>query len=75
MRLYDADIVSAYRHDRTAEGPRRAVYTFAYNSLIRVGFGLRVRDVNFAFKLVRQPRPRRRRRAQVRRAASSTPSS
>ena len=55
MHLYDADIVSAYRHDRTAEGPRRAVYTFAYNSLIRVGFGLRVRDVNFAFKLVRKP--------------------
>lgn len=55
VHLYDADIVSAYRHDRTAEGPRRAVYTFAYNSLIRVGFGLRVRDVNFAFKLVRKP--------------------
>ena len=55
MHLYGADIVSAYRHDRTAEGPRRAVYTFAYNSLIRVGFGLRVRDVNFAFKLVRKP--------------------
>lgn len=54
MRIYDADIVSAYRHDRTAEGPRRAVYSFAYNSLIRVGFGLRVRDVNFAFKLVRR---------------------
>ena len=54
MRIYGADIVSAYRHDRTAEGPRRAVYTFAYNSLIRVGFGLRVRDVNFAFKLVRR---------------------
>lgn len=55
LRIYDADIVSAYRHDRTAEGPRRAVYTFAYNSLIRVSFGLRVRDVNFAFKLVRRP--------------------
>lgn len=54
MRIYGADIVSAYRHDRTAEGPRRAVYTFAYNSLIRVGFGLRVRDVNFAFKLMRR---------------------
>ena len=55
LHLYDADIVSAYRHDRTAEGPRRAVYTFAYNFLIRFGFGLRVRDVNFAFKLVRKP--------------------
>ncbi|HUP85529.1 MAG TPA: ChbG/HpnK family deacetylase [Acidimicrobiales bacterium] len=55
MRIYGADIVSAYRHDRTAEGPRRAVYSFAYNSLIRVAFGLRVRDVNFAFKLIRRP--------------------
>jgi predicted glycoside hydrolase/deacetylase ChbG (UPF0249 family) len=55
MRIYSADIVSAYRHDRTAEGPRRAVYTFAYNLLIRVLFGLRVRDVNFAFKVFRRP--------------------
>jgi predicted glycoside hydrolase/deacetylase ChbG (UPF0249 family) len=54
-RIYDADIVSAYRHDRTAEGPRRAVYSLVYNSMIRFGFGLRVRDVNFAFKLVRRP--------------------
>src|SRR5688572_25911916 len=54
-RIYDADIVSAYRHDRTAEGPRRAVYSLVYNSLIRFGFGLRVRDVNFAFKLFRRP--------------------
>jgi predicted glycoside hydrolase/deacetylase ChbG (UPF0249 family) len=54
LRIYDADVVSAYRHDRTGEGPRRAAYSFAYNSLIRFGFGLRVRDVNFAFKLVRR---------------------
>lgn len=54
LRLYDADIVSAYRHDRTAEGPRRAVYSFAYNMLVRSVFDLRVRDVNFAFKLVRR---------------------
>lgn len=54
IRLYDADIVSAYRHDRTAEGPRRAVYSFAYNMLVRTAFNLRVRDVNFAFKLFRR---------------------
>jgi predicted glycoside hydrolase/deacetylase ChbG (UPF0249 family) len=54
IRLYDADIVSAYRHDRTAEGPRRAVYSFAYNMLVRAAFNLRVRDVNFAFKLFRR---------------------
>ncbi len=52
MRLYDADIVSAYRFDRTGEGPRRFVYSYVYNFLVRYGFSLRLRDVNFAFKLV-----------------------
>jgi predicted glycoside hydrolase/deacetylase ChbG (UPF0249 family) len=55
LRVYSADLVSAYRHDRTGEGARRAMYSYVYNSLIRVAFGLRVRDVNFAFKLVRRP--------------------
>jgi hypothetical protein len=54
LRVYDADIVSAYRFDRTGEGPRRMVYSHAYNQLVRSMFGLRVRDVNFAFKLVRR---------------------
>lgn len=54
MRIYDADIVSAYRHDRTGEGTKRLVYSFVYNWLIRLAFGLRVRDVNFAFKLCTQ---------------------
>jgi len=54
LRIYGADIVSAYRHDRTGEGPRRAVYSFVYNHLIRVCFGIHLRDVNFAFKLVRR---------------------
>jgi len=54
LRIYDADIVSAYRHDRTGEGSKRVVYSFAYNWLVRLAFGLRVRDVNFAFKLCRR---------------------
>ncbi|MDQ6909577.1 MAG: glycosyltransferase family 2 protein [Actinomycetota bacterium] len=54
MRHYDADIVSAYRHDRTGEGPRRATYSWIYNWLIRLTFGVYVRDVNFAFKLCRR---------------------
>jgi chitin disaccharide deacetylase len=52
MGVYGADVVSGYRHDRTSEGPRRAVYSFFYNHLIRWVFGVRVRDVNFACKLV-----------------------
>ena len=53
LRLYDADIVSAYRFDRTAEGPLRTVYSYVYNHLVRWVLGVRVRDVNFAFKLIR----------------------
>ena len=53
LRYYEADIVSAYRHDRTGEGSSRAIYTFFYNLLIRSLFGVRMRDINFAFKLCR----------------------
>jgi glycosyltransferase involved in cell wall biosynthesis len=49
-----ADVLSAYRFHRTAEGPRRALYTFAYNELIRALFDLGVKDVNFSFKLFRR---------------------
>ncbi|MBW3580814.1 MAG: glycosyltransferase family 2 protein [Actinobacteria bacterium] len=54
LRVYDADIVSAYRLDRTGEGWRRALYSFLYNALVRSLLSLPVRDVNFAFKLVRR---------------------
>ena len=54
LRVYDADIVSAYRLDRTGEGWRRALYSFVYNALVRSLLGLPVRDVNFAFKLIRR---------------------
>jgi glycosyltransferase involved in cell wall biosynthesis len=54
LRTYEADVVSAFRHDRTGEGPRRAVYSWVYNWLIQLSFGTRLRDINFAFKLVRR---------------------
>ncbi len=53
LRNYEADIVSAFRLDRTGEGRSRAIYTFFYNILIRRLFGVRLRDINFAFKLCR----------------------
>ncbi|WP_395726389.1 glycosyltransferase family 2 protein [Nakamurella sp.] len=54
LRNYEADMVSAYRLDRTGEGLRRAVYSWIYNWLIQLSFGTRLRDINFAFKLCRR---------------------
>ena len=45
--------LSAYRLDRTGEGSLRAVYTWVYNALIKGLFGVKVRDINFEFKLCR----------------------
>lgn len=54
MRYYEADMVCAYRLDRTGEGPRRAVYSWGYNWMIQMAFNTRLRDINFAFKLCRR---------------------
>ena len=48
-----ADMVIGTRQGR-AEGPRREIMSWGYNNLIRVLFGLKVRDINFAFKLFRR---------------------
>ncbi len=48
-----ADMVIGNRQGR-AEGPKREIMSFVYNRLIRILFGLSVRDVNFAFKLFRR---------------------
>ena len=53
MELTNCDIVTAYRHDRTSEGLLRTVYSAVYNVLIKILFGVRVRDINFAFKLIK----------------------
>jgi glycosyltransferase involved in cell wall biosynthesis len=54
LEYQQADVLSAYRFDRTSEGLVRTVYSFVYNLLIRVVFDLRVKDVNFSFKLFRR---------------------
>ncbi len=54
MNVTRADVISGYRFDRTTEGLKRTVYTISYNWLIRVLFGISVRDVNFSFKLMRR---------------------
>ncbi len=53
LREYQVDIISAYRFDRTGEGSLRSLYTWVYNALIKALFGVKVRDINFAFKLIR----------------------
>jgi glycosyltransferase involved in cell wall biosynthesis len=54
LQVQEADMLVAYRFDRTAEGTRRALYTWGYSVIIRALFGLKIRDVNFAFKLFRR---------------------
>ena len=49
----DVDMVIGYRLGR-AEGLFREVQSWGYNAMLRTLFGLRVRDVNFAFKLFRR---------------------
>lgn len=54
MHVTRADVIAGYRFDRTTEGFRRALYTIAYNWLIRLLFRISIRDVNFSFKLMRR---------------------
>ncbi len=54
MHVTGADVIAGYRHDRTMEGPRRAIYSYVYNALIGVLFGWPHRDINFSFKLMKR---------------------
>jgi glycosyltransferase involved in cell wall biosynthesis len=54
LEVQKADVVSAYRFDRTSEGLLRTIYSFFYNSLVRMVFGLGIKDVNFSFKLFKR---------------------
>ena len=54
LEYQQADLLAGYRFDRTGEGLRRALFARTYNLMIRALFGLRMRDVNFAFKLMRR---------------------
>ena len=54
MEVTGADVIAGYRHDRTIEGPKRAIYSYVYNGLIGVLFGWPHRDINFSFKLMKR---------------------
>jgi glycosyltransferase involved in cell wall biosynthesis len=51
FRTSNADLLAGRRSRRGGDGLRRRIYTACYDGLVRVVFGLRVDDVNFAFKL------------------------
>jgi glycosyltransferase involved in cell wall biosynthesis len=52
MTYLEADMICAFRFDRTSEGPRRILYSFIYNLLIRQLFDIQIKDVNFSFKVI-----------------------
>ena len=52
MEYLEADMICAFRFDRTSEGAKRIAYSFVYNLLIRSLFDVHVKDINFSFKVV-----------------------
>ncbi len=54
VQVYDAGVLSAWRMDRRAEGFLRTIYSRSYSALVRLVLGSRIRDVNFACKLIRR---------------------
>lgn len=48
----EADMICAFRFDRTSEGLKRIVYSYVYNTLIRQVFDVQMKDINFSFKVV-----------------------
>ena len=51
--LKEYDFITGYRLNRD-EPLHRKIYSACYNWLIRIVFGLKVRDVNFSFKLLKK---------------------
>lgn len=51
--MNEVDFITGFRLNRE-ETLKRKVYSRCYNWLIRLLFGLKVKDVNFSFKLVKQ---------------------
>jgi glycosyltransferase involved in cell wall biosynthesis len=52
MEYLEADMICAFRFDRTSEGPRRILYSYVYNALVRGLFDVFIKDINFSFKVV-----------------------
>jgi glycosyltransferase involved in cell wall biosynthesis len=54
LSYLEADMICAFRLDRTSEGVQRIAYSFVYNWLVRALFGVKIKDINFSFKVIRR---------------------
>ena len=54
MKIKNADIVSAYRINRAIDRKIRRTYSYIYNLIIKMIFGINIIDINFAFKLFKR---------------------
>jgi glycosyltransferase involved in cell wall biosynthesis len=52
LNYLEADMICAFRFDRTSEGSKRIIYSFVYNLMIRSLFDVAIKDINFSFKVV-----------------------
>ncbi len=52
MSYLEADMICAFRFDRTSEGTKRILYSFVYNLVVRTLFDVQIKDVNFSFKVI-----------------------
>ncbi len=52
MSYLEADMICAFRFDRTTEGVKRIAYSYLYNLLIRSLFDVKIKDINFSFKVI-----------------------
>ncbi|MBF0331170.1 MAG: glycosyltransferase family 2 protein [Candidatus Omnitrophica bacterium] len=53
MEASGADMVAGFRVNRELESPVRRACSMAYNGCVRLIYGVQLRDINCAFKLVR----------------------
>jgi len=49
-----AEILTAFRRNKTSEPLYRIIYSFVYNWLIRLLFRIRIKDINFSFRLMQR---------------------
>ncbi len=54
MEAKNADIISAYRLNRNSDRPIRTLYSYGYDFIIKLIFGIDIININFSFKLFKK---------------------